>query len=60
MSSFERRSPYGQASPEQVARSRLAAQPTQANPRYKSPGPYALRRALKIVAAAKEVSHPDS
>jgi transposase InsO family protein len=47
------------ASPEQVIRSRLAAVPSLANPRYKPPNPRALPQALKVVAAAKDVSHPD-
>ena len=47
------------ASPEQVVRSRLAAQPRLANPRYKPPDREALSHALQVVAAAKEVSHPD-
>jgi transposase InsO family protein len=48
------------ASPEQVVRRRLAAVPTLANPRYKPPNPRALPQALKVVAAAKDVSHPDT
>ena len=48
------------ASPEQVVRTRLAAVPALANPRYKPPNPRALPQALKVVAAAKDVSHPDS
>jgi hypothetical protein len=34
--------------------------PTLANPRYKPPNPRALPQALKVVAAAKDVSHPDT
>jgi hypothetical protein len=41
-------------------RSRLAAEPTLANRRYKPPDSDALPPALRVVAAAKEVSHPDS
>ena len=48
------------AAPEQVVRTRLAAVPTLANPRYKPPNPRALPQALKVVAAAKDVSHPDN
>jgi hypothetical protein len=48
------------ASPEQVVRCRLAAVPALANRRYKPPDPRALPQALKVVAAAKDVSHPDS
>ena len=48
------------ASPDQVVRSRLAAVPTLAHPRYKPPDPRALPQALKVVAAAKDVSHPDN
>ena len=47
------------AAPEQVVRTRLAAVPTLANPRYKPPNPRALPQALKVVAAARDVSHPD-
>ena len=48
------------ASPEQVVRSRLEARPALANPRSKPPNPDALPQALKVVAAAKDVSHPDT
>jgi transposase InsO family protein len=48
------------ASPEQVVRSRLAAAPALANRRYKPPHPDALHQALTVVAAAKDVSHPDT
>jgi transposase InsO family protein len=48
------------ASPEQVVRRRLAAVPALANPRYKPPDPRALPQALTVVAAAKDVSHPDT
>jgi hypothetical protein len=47
------------ASPDQIVRSRLAARPALAIQRYKPPHPDALPRALKVVAAAKDVSHPD-
>jgi transposase InsO family protein len=46
--------------PDEVVRSRLAAEPKLANRRYKPPDSDALPPALQIVAAAKEVSHPDS
>ena len=48
------------ASPVQEIRSRLAARPALANRRYKPPNPEALPQALKVVAAAKDVSHPDT
>ena len=48
------------ASPEQVVQQRLAARPELANPRFKPPDPGALPQALHDVAAAREVSHPDS
>jgi transposase InsO family protein len=48
------------ASPEQVLYQRLTAKPELANPRAKPPGPDALPKALKVVAATKEVSQPDS
>jgi hypothetical protein len=41
-------------------RSRLAAEPKLANRRYKPPDSDALPPALRVVAAAKEVSHPDT
>ena len=47
-------------SPEQVVRRRLEAKPALANRRYEPPNPRALPQALKVVAAAKDVSHPDS
>jgi hypothetical protein len=47
-------------SPDEVVRSRLAAEPKLANRRSKPPDPSALPQALQIVAAAKEVSHPDT
>jgi hypothetical protein len=40
--------------------SRLAAEPKRANRRYKPPDADALPPALRVVARAKEVSHPDS
>nr|WP_246777053.1 DDE-type integrase/transposase/recombinase [Microvirga sp. VF16] len=48
------------ASPEQVVQRRLAAEPKLVNARFKPPDPDALPQALQVVAAAKEVSHPDS
>ncbi len=50
----------GGASPEQVVQERLTAKPELANPRFKPPDPGALPQALHVVAAATEVSHPDS
>lgn len=47
-------------SPEMVLRQRLEANPALANPTYRPPGPSLIKRALRIVADAKEVSHPDS
>jgi transposase InsO family protein len=47
-------------SPEQVVRSRLAAEPKLANQRFKPPDADALPPALQVVAHAKEVSHPDT
>jgi hypothetical protein len=46
--------------PDEVVRSRLAAEPKLANRRYKPPDSDALPQALQVVAAAKEISHPDS
>jgi transposase InsO family protein len=46
-------------SPDEVVRSRIAAEPKLANRRSKPPDPHALPDALQIVAAAKEVSHSD-
>ncbi|MEW6748072.1 MAG: IS481 family transposase [Planctomycetota bacterium] len=48
------------ASPEQVIEERLAARPELANARARPPDPNALPQALRVVAAAKEVSHPDT
>jgi transposase InsO family protein len=48
------------ASPEQVVQQRLALKPELANPRFKPPDPEALPQALQVVAAASEVSHPDT
>ena len=48
------------ASPEQVVHSRLVTEPQLANRRYKPPDADALPPALQVVAAAKEVSHPDN
>jgi hypothetical protein len=47
-------------SPDEVVRSRLAAEPKLANRRYKPPDSDALPPALQVVAHANEVSHPDS
>ena len=47
-------------SPDEVVRSRLTAKPKLANWRAKPPDPRALPQALQVVAAAKEVSHPDT
>src|SRR3712207_4166521 len=47
-------------SPEMVLRERLTAKPELANPLAKPPDPEALPSALRIVANAKEVSHPDT
>jgi hypothetical protein len=43
-----------------VLRERLAVKPKLANKRAKPPDPHAVRRALQVIARAKEVSHPDS
>jgi transposase len=48
------------ASPDQVVRSRLKAAPDLTNSRYKPPDPDTLPQALQVVAAAKDVSHPDN
>lgn len=47
-------------SPHTVLRERLNAKPELAKPVTKPPDPDALPKALKVVARAKEVSHPDS
>ena len=47
------------AFPEQVVQQRLTAKPGLANPCFKPPDPGALPQALQVVAAAKDVSHPD-
>jgi transposase InsO family protein len=47
-------------SPDVVLRERLTAKPELAKPVTKPPDPDALPKALKVVADAKEVSHPDS
>ena len=47
-------------SPEMVLRQRLEADPALANPSFKPPRPSLLRKALHVVADAKEVSHPDT
>jgi len=46
--------------PDEVVRSRLAAEPKLVNRRAKPPDSDALPPALRVVAAAKEVSHPDT
>src|ERR687898_2806716 len=46
--------------PDEVVHSRLAAEPKLANRRYKPPDADALPPALRVVAHAKEVSHPDT
>ncbi len=48
------------ASPEQVVQQRLALRPELVNTRFRPPDPGALPKALHVVAAAREVSHPDS
>jgi transposase InsO family protein len=49
------------ASPDQVVKRRLEAEPKLANPRYRPPrNPSVLPRAMQVVAAAKEVSQPDN
>ena len=47
-------------SPDMVLRERLKAKPELAKPVTKPPDPDALPKALKVVATAKEVSHPDN
>jgi hypothetical protein len=47
-------------SPEIVLRERLTAKPELAHPLAKPPDPETLPSALRVVADAKEVSHPDS
>jgi transposase InsO family protein len=47
-------------SPEMVLRQRLEADPTLANPAYKPPSPSLIKRALRIVADAREVSQQDN
>jgi hypothetical protein len=47
-------------SPDEIVRSRLAAEPKIADLRSKPPDPGALPQALQVVAVAKEISHPDS
>jgi hypothetical protein len=39
---------------------RLAVEPKLTNRRFKLPDPQALPQALQVVAAGKEVSHPDN
>jgi transposase InsO family protein len=50
----------GGASPEQMVQQRLALRPELANPRFRPPNPNALPQALQVVAAASDVSQPDS
>jgi transposase len=50
----------GGASPEQVIEKRLTTRPELVNPRFRPPDPAALPEALRVVAAASEVSQPDS
>jgi transposase InsO family protein len=50
----------GGACPEQIVQQRLAARPELANPRFRLPDPDALPQALRVVAAAREVSQPDN
>ncbi|WFT82046.1 DDE-type integrase/transposase/recombinase [Methylobacterium sp. CB376] len=47
-------------SPDRVLRERLKAKPELAKPVTRPPDPDALPAALKVVAGAKEVSHPDT
>jgi hypothetical protein len=47
-------------SPEEVVQSRRAAGPKLANRRSKPLDSSALPHALQVVAAAKEISHPDN
>jgi transposase InsO family protein len=47
-------------SPDEVVQRRLAVEPKLTNRRFKLPDPQALPQALQVVAAGKEVSHPDS
>ena len=46
--------------PEMVLRQRPEADPALANPNYKPPSPSIIKRALRVVADANEVSQPDS
>jgi transposase InsO family protein len=48
-------------SPERVVHERLSAAPELVNPRYKPPNdPAVLPKALRVIARAKDVSHPDT
>ncbi|CAO4184681.1 Protein kinase C [Methylorubrum aminovorans] len=47
-------------SPEMVLRQRLEADPALANPTYRPPSPSVIKRALRVVADAQEVAHPDN
>ncbi|WP_267425242.1 IS481 family transposase [Methylobacterium sp. GC_Met_2] len=46
--------------PEMVLRQRLEADPALASPTYKPPSSTLIKRALRVVADAKDVSHPDN
>jgi transposase InsO family protein len=50
----------GGASPEQMVQQRLALRPELVNPRFRPPNPNALPQALQVVAAASDVSQPDT
>ncbi|WP_244472766.1 integrase core domain-containing protein [Methylobacterium sp. Leaf89] len=47
-------------SPEMVLSQRPEAEPALGDPTYKPPNRTIIKRALQVVADAKEVSHPDS
>ena len=47
-------------SPDMVLRNRLKANPALANSAFKRPDPNVLRKAMHVIAHAKEVSQPDS
>src|SRR5215213_3207056 len=48
-------------SPERVVHERLSAAPELVNPRHKPPNnPSVLPNALRVIARAKDVSHPDT
>jgi Integrase core domain len=48
------------SSPDQVVRRRLEAEPDLANPHCRPPDPGLIATAMHVVAAAKEVSQPDT